>query len=349
MRTILIHSLTGENNQMFNPDERDGYNEPMIYLKKELYHLGYDLRTSDNNDLKNCEWVIFFDESSVKPYSGWRGVAKKLKAIFKGKPLVRDLYDECTKLGMMSKIALFLWEPPSVIVKNWDLENHKLFPKIFTWNDKFIDGQKFVKIHWPQTHKFPKLPEISFREKKLLVNISMNKFSNHPQELYSARRSSIRYFEQNQSENFDLFGIGWNRPANIWEKILPFTCTKYPSYRGTLKNKWDVLPQYRFSLCYENIYNEPGYVTEKIFDSMRAGCVPVYWGAPNISEYVDDGTFVDRRKFSSDNELESYLINMNEAEHTRYIDAIQTYLNGNKFRKFLPESFSDLIIRTLKL
>ncbi|MCP3924080.1 MAG: hypothetical protein GY714_15990 [Desulfobacterales bacterium] len=349
MKKILIHSLTGNNNQMFDPNERDGCNEPMIYLRDRLYKLGYSLKTADNEALDDCEWVIFFEEISVKTYSGLRGIARKLKSILQRKPLYRNLYAECVKAGMEDKIALFLWEPPSVSPKNWNSEMHKLFPILFTWHDNYIDGKKLKKIYFTQISQFPHVSKIPFEEKKLLVNISMNKFSSHPRELYSARRASIRYFEKHQPENFDLYGVGWNSSVNLFEKILPINPQIYPSYRGTVKNKWEVLPNYRFSLCYENIYNEPGFVTEKIFDCMRAGCVPIYWGAPNIEDYVDEGAFIDRRKFKTDIELESYLVNMDEEEYNVHLDAIQVYLTGNKFRKFLPENFADTIIRSLEL
>ena len=40
-----------------------------------------------------------------------------------------------------------------------------------------------------------------------------------------------------------------------------------------------------------------GYITEKIFDSFAAWCVPVYWGASNVTDYIPEGCFIDRRKF----------------------------------------------------
>jgi len=334
---------------MFDPNERDGYNDPAIYLRDRFYQLGYSLKTADNNALDDCQWVLFFEGISVKTYSGWRGIARRLKAISQGKPLFRNLYDECVKARMENRMALFLWEPPSVSPKNWDPKLHKLFPLIFTWHDNYVDGRKFIKIHWPQTRQFPRIPNISFVGKKLLINISMNKFSSHPRELYSARRGAIRYFEQNQPENFDLYGMGWNRPVNIFEKIFPITRQIYLSYGGTVKNKWDVLPQYRFSLCYENIHDEPGLVTEKIFDSMRAGCVPIYWGAPNISHYVDPDAFIDRRKFKSNAELETFLLGITEKEYLMYQASIQEYLDSEKFKKFLPPAFAETIITALKL
>ena len=142
-------------------------------------------------------------------------------------------------------------------------------------------------------------------------------------------------------EQFDLYGMSWNQP----EIDQAF----FPSYRGTVKHKWDMFPQYRFGLCYENMRDEPGYITEKIFDCMRAGCVPVYWGAPNITDYVDVEAFIDRRKFKSNAELADFLLAMTENEFAHYRQAIQEYLQSDRFAKFLPPAFADNIIRVLSL
>ena len=334
---------------MFDPNERDGYNDPAIYLRERLHQLGHDLKIADDNPLDECEWVLFNDAISVNTYSGWRGLARKLKTRICGRPLARDLYRECLRAGMEQRMALFLWEAPAVSPANWNPELHKSFPVVFTWHDQYVNGGKFIKIRWPQTRQFPSVPKIAFKDRKLLVNISMNKFSHHPRELYSTRRASIRHFERTQPDNFDLYGIGWNRPANLWEKALPFTQQVYPSYRGTVQNKWDVLPRYRFGLCYENIRDEPGWVTEKIFDCMRAGCVPIYWGAPNITEYVDPEAFIDRRTFKSDSELEAFLLSITGQEYERFQEAIQDYLRSERFAKFLPPAYADTIIRALHL
>lgn len=349
MRTILIHALGGNTNRMFDPNERDGYNDPAIYLRERLYQLGYDLKVAEDNPLDDCEWVFFFEAASVDSYAGWHGLARKWKHRFQGRRLLRDLYGECVSAGMEQRIALFLWEGPAVSPENWTPELHKLFPIIFTWNDQYVNESKFIKYYWPQTRQFPNVPRISFRDRKLLINISMNKSSSHPRELYSARRASIEYFERAQPDDFDLYGVGWNRPKNLWEKLSPTPRQIYASYRGTVQNKWDVLPHYRFSLCYENIRDEPGWVTEKIFDCIRARCVPIYWGAPNIADYVDAKAFIDRRRFKSDAELEKYLLSITEHEYEQFQEAMQNYLQSERFAKFLPPAYADTIIRTLRL
>jgi hypothetical protein len=177
----------------------------------------------------------------------------------------------------------------------------------------------------------------------------MNKTSTHPRELYSKRLNSIRHFEQNQPENFDLYGVGWETETNLINKEKNIIFQKFPSYRGTVQNKWDVLPKYRFSLCYENIKDEPGFITEKIFDCFRANCVPIYWGASNITDYIDQNTFIDRRNFINDKELEDYIMNMSEQDYNQILEAIYNYLKSERFSKFLPINFAETIINTLKL
>lgn len=49
--------------------------------------------------------------------------------------------------------------------------------------------------------------------------------------------------------------------------------------------------QYKFVLNFENSSTD-GYVTEKIFNVLAAGVVPVYHGAPDIAEYVNKDCFV---------------------------------------------------------
>lgn len=38
------------------------------------------------------------------------------------------------------------------------------------------------------------------------------------------------------------------------------------------------LSNYKFNICVENSLGE-GYITEKIFESIASGCIPIYWGA----------------------------------------------------------------------
>lgn len=48
-------------------------------------------------------------------------------------------------------------------------------------------------------------------------------------------------------------------------------------------NKVDFLRQYKFNICPENT-NRKGYTTEKLFEAIMCGCIPIYWGDNNHPE-----------------------------------------------------------------
>jgi alpha-1,3-fucosyltransferase 10 len=52
-------------------------------------------------------------------------------------------------------------------------------------------------------------------------------------------------------------------------------------------NKIEVFKTHKFCIAMENSLS-PDYVTEKIWDALIAGCIPIYLGAPNIKEFVPD-------------------------------------------------------------
>jgi len=50
--------------------------------------------------------------------------------------------------------------------------------------------------------------------------------------------------------------------------------------------KHTFLQSYKFSITFENEQN-PGYITEKYFHAKAAGCIPIYWGDPDLSRDFD--------------------------------------------------------------
>lgn len=48
-------------------------------------------------------------------------------------------------------------------------------------------------------------------------------------------------------------------------------------------DKIEYLRQFYFNICPENS-NCAGYVTEKVFEAITAGCIPIYWGSYNTPE-----------------------------------------------------------------
>ncbi len=239
---------------------------------------------------------------------------------------------------------LFLMEPPVVAILSYSSLVHIFFDRVYTWNDNLVDNETYRKYLWPQSKFGSDTLAISYHQKKLLTLVNGNKTSFIKNELYSEREKAIRYLEANNVE-FDLYGTRWDLPNNR-QKIFGFQ--PYSSYRGRIDNKITALSQYRFSLCFENMKNVPGYITEKIWDSFKARCVPIYWGASNIEEYIPANTFIDFRQFRGDYEkLVTYLSQMTELEYNQYIENIEVFLVSQESQEWFDAHWAKGFLKIL--
>lgn len=79
-------------------------------------------------------------------------------------------------------------------------------------------------------------------------------------------------------------------------------------------SKIDFFRKCRFSLCFENS-SWPGYCTEKIMHGFIARTVPIYWGSPTVTMDFQEGSFISRHDFVSDNEFIDTIIKMDQNKH----------------------------------
>jgi hypothetical protein len=261
------------------------------------------------------------------------------------------LFQQAIESGLGERMALFLWEGRAVFPENFERQLHDLFPHIFTWDDDLVSSNpKYHKFYLPYPRHRPGVDKNPFNNRKLLVNISINRNSDIPGELYSERRKAISYFTDCFPYDFDLYGPNWDKPTNLWQRYVPFAIKKYDSYRGQAKpnGKQELLANYKFSLCYENYSLAKGYVTEKIFDCLRSGAIPIYWGAENIDYYVDPTAFIDRRDFKDLKDLGAYIASMDQHQYNGYVNAAEQFLKTQKFKHFLSENFTKTIIKFIK-
>lgn len=90
------------------------------------------------------------------------------------------------------------------------------------------------------------------------------------------------------------------------------------------------LSRYKFDLSFENAIGND-YVTEKFYDPLMCGTVPVYLGAPNVSEFAPgERCFIDVSDFASAKELAEYLLFLDQDD-----DAYAEYFAW-KENPFLP-------------
>ena len=309
-----------------NPANRDNFYFPYYLLRQEFLKSNVSLNTYDYFN-KNCDEyysLIFF------------GIPRNIDGLLK-------YHKDVEKF-------LVIFESEVLSSANWDRKLHRKFRKIFTWNDEFVDNKNYIKYYWP--NEIPKKLDVDLNKKnKLCTMIIGHKFKSHPLELYTERIKAIRWFEQNHPEDFDLYGIGWDKHyfkdalsmLNRFEVLTKLLKPKYPSHKGAVKSKREVLRKYKFAICYENAKDIPGYITEKLFDCFFAGCVPVYRGAPNVTEHIPADTFIDRRDFKSYDELYGYLKNMSDKEYLNYLDAIKNFISSEKIYPFSAECFVETL------
>ena len=57
---------------------------------------------------------------------------------------------------------------------------------------------------------------------------------------------------------------------------------------GTYDSKeyHDFVGNYKFMICFENT-SMPNYITEKLMIAYKHGTIPIYWGCPNLGDYVN--------------------------------------------------------------
>jgi hypothetical protein len=110
--------------------------------------------------------------------------------------------------------------------------------------------------------------------------------------------------------------------------------------KGPIESKAETLGGYRFAICFENMVLQ-GWITEKIFDCFRAGCVPVYLGAPEVRELIPSEAFIDMRQFTNYDDLRRYLHSLGADQVERYRRAARDFVESSAFGRFRPQVFAD--------
>lgn len=91
-----------------------------------------------------------------------------------------------------------------------------------------------------------------------------------------------------------------------------------PSYTPIGHNKALAYKDYRFAVVVEAC-REDNFFSEHLIDALAFGCVPIYWGCPNIGEYFDpDGLL----RITSIRDLYSKLMVMDEHDYESMAPAL---------------------------
>ena len=252
----------------------------------------------------------------------------------------------------------YLYEDPVVRPLNADRAALARYRRVFTSNEELIDGTHALRLDYPNDLALREVPGWSGRD-LFCVLIASNKalLHPHPRNLHHRRVEAIRHFEAYAPQLFTLYGHGWDIPPvapgvfgrlkkrlNEWRQRWRPGPPPFPSFRGQVGEKSEVLDRARFAICYENSRGSPGYLTEKIFDCFTSGCVPVYIGTTHAQPPIPADCFVDGDAFATPHDMQRFLESVDEARFARYQAAIRAFLASDAARAFTNAHWCELLV-----
>jgi alpha(1,3/1,4) fucosyltransferase len=189
-------------------------------------------------------------------------------------------------------------------IKNLDYNSDKVVKIFFTgenrrpWNYKCHHAISFEHNDGPQFYRLPLYVLDNWVQKKNGVPDMMN-----------LPAETIRYEDK---EHF--CGFVASNPNGEYRNKIFHVLNEYKPVRSggalfnniggvlprDVKSKIEFFRQCRFSLCFENS-SWPGYCTEKIMHGFIAKTVPIYWGSPTVAIDFQEGTYISRHDYISDN------------------------------------------------
>ncbi len=324
------------------------YREAFALWKTEAAKGGFQIDTWDCADLKSADVFWFLDLPSTKQeFEQIRGQLQP------GTPLV-----------------LQILENPLLTIHSFFEENTKHFNAILSYEHADTVAKRANCVAYKLPNEVQKIENaLAFADRKLLLLINSNRIEGlwatrqvglagipllgrllsgwycPPRalkeilqgELYSHRRKIARLSESHK-DSIDIYGYGWNGEQISWFPGYPNH--PYKTSRGKFSgDKLSLCANYRFVLSFENYCGNRGYISEKIFDPIFAGSVPVYLGDERITDYVPAEAFVDAKKFNDYQELFSYLQNCSEYEWQKMLEAGQNFIRSEHFYHFSTKAF----------
>lgn len=314
-------------------------------------------RELDANDVH----LLQFEQSITGEELLTLGVAPSLLLNLESPLFVTDLYLNLGKLSKSFNYCLGVWSPSpeensaknmfSARFPSFSNENRlarsagqPLFDGIADFQEKKLASMVVSNKYWRRVgiqHFIRNLIKSSLVGSKPYKRHQIRRRS-----LHDTRLALIIFFHRRQLA--DVFGSGWDGrklpfPFNFDRTLKTFTADPLP-FGGNEKLR--VMSNYRFALVVENI-SYPGVVSEKIFDAFIAGTVPIYWGAPDIEQFVPGDCFIDGSRFASLSDLAHFMQNMSEPEHRAFVARGEDFLSSPAGYAHTFEGFGEEVARLL--
>lgn len=345
------------NNRLFEYSDTipNHWQQPQVELKRLCADNDTRLSTWDTLETNRADIFLFFDP-----------------------PAYRSVLEYFKKSFPDAKYILVLYETP--LGPHWfNKQNHDLYDAVMTYNDKMVDDIKYFSFKLPigpfsTQHLFDR----PFEERQNAVMVNTNRYKSvldfsRPWQIPEIniirggwrfnlrdffnmvsgdicwkKRRIARCAEKKFPGLLDIYGANWDGLKSGWFRRF-FPDPPYSCARGfTEMPKLELLSRYRFTLCYENYAADDGYISEKIFDALYAGSVPVYLGDNNIARYVWKDCFIDARNFKSDTDLLGFISSVDKTNWATYRSCAQDYLRSAEIKQFQPEGYANSFLKVFR-
>jgi len=168
----------------------------------------------------------------------------------------------CLRRGTRARISLMMGEPSAIHSKHDRLLRYswRRFFRVFTFHDVLLDGipnAVFLPYGSTLVSDWHDLPLDKTRPCSLIASAKRDLLG------HQLRHDMIDWIRAT-NQPVDIMGRGY----------MPFD------------QKADGLAPYRYSVVIENV-RERNYFSEKLIDSILCATVPIYWGCPNIGDFMD--------------------------------------------------------------
>ncbi len=215
-----------------------------------------------------------FDFHKPRPQTRWwKRLCQLHKSQNNAPPDISSQFREVPK----ERTIYLLREPPLEKVVESNKANYeaaKEYCGYISGPDDFAPTPDYMPAIWYHANSFRELNEMPPPDKVKScswITSGIDRTIEHQRRL-----AFLKSLGESEVE-FDLYGRG-----------LP----DWAGGKGSLKNKWYGMAPYYYNLAIENYAANDWYVSEKLWDSLLAWCLPIYYGGTAADKLMPPGSFL---------------------------------------------------------
>lgn len=199
------------------------------------------------------------------------------------------------RLGSRARISVMVVEPAAIHRRHLMMLRltWRRFFRVLTYNEPLLNAvPNALLLPYGTTW----VPEYASRDLTKTQHMSLIASAKRDQEGHRLRHRVVA-FARSSGVDVDVVGRGY----------VPFG------------DKAEGLAPYRFSVVIENA-REKNYFSEKLIDALLCETVPIYWGCPNIEDFIDPAGLI---RCATEEELQQAIKTASEAQYRAMLPGLR--------------------------